>query len=190
MKYAKFISETEISYPNASDFPGIINPLANDALMRDNGYYPLIGEPESREGFTAVPAHFEFVSKTKIVERSRQVEITETDDNGECGRHTGWEKYMDTIDDSCIQITEWDYSPIETPETPPAERIYTKLQIRRACRKLGLETLLDSLLESNPQIKNDWQDAQEINLADPVLMDAVNNGIIDASIIEQIAENI
>jgi hypothetical protein len=42
--------------------------------------------------------------------------------------------------------------------------IFTKLQIRRACRALGLEEKLNTLLQSNEIFAADWTDAQDIDL--------------------------
>ena len=52
-------------------------------------------------------------------------------------------------------------------------KIFTKLAIRRACRTLGLENKLDALLESNELFKKDWDDAQEIDLADSITSKAL-----------------
>lgn len=66
----------------------------------------------------------------------------------------------------------------EVIKTP---KIYTKLAIRRACRTLGLENKLDALLESNSLFKKDWDDAQEINLADSITSQALRtNAFTDA----------
>ena len=67
------------------------------------------------------------------------------------------------------------------PEPAPPERtIYTKLAIRRAMRELGIEAKLDALLNSSAQFRADWTDAQEIDLADPVLLAALQAGSITA----------
>lgn len=52
-------------------------------------------------------------------------------------------------------------------------KVFTKLAIRRACRALGLEEKLDTLLASNETFKADWMDAQEIDLADPYTVQAL-----------------
>ncbi len=63
----------------------------------------------------------------------------------------------------------------EQPEQPagPEVKVFTKLAIRRACRKLGLEEKLDNLLNSNATFKSDWTDAQEIDLNDPYTAEAM-----------------
>lgn len=54
--------------------------------------------------------------------------------------------------------------------------IFTKLQIRRACRALGLEEKLNTLLQSNEIFAADWTDAQDIDLQDAVLKQALLMG--------------
>lgn len=84
---------------------------------------------------------------------------------------------------------EHGYTLTERPPMPPIpQTIYTKLQIRRAMRSLGIEERLDALLASSATFAADWADAQEIDLADPVLMDALAAGGITDAEIEQIRE--
>lgn len=54
--------------------------------------------------------------------------------------------------------------------------IFTKLQIRRACRALGLEEKLNTLLQSNEIFAADWTDAQDIDLQDAILKQALLMG--------------
>ena len=53
---------------------------------------------------------------------------------------------------------------------------YSKLEIRRACRALGIETKLNALLEASADFKNDWADAQYVDLTDAVLLEALKAG--------------
>ncbi len=64
---------------------------------------------------------------------------------------------------------------MESGEWVAANKIFSKLQIRRACRSLNLETKLDLLL-GNEIFRKDWNDAQEIDLSDPVLLQALEAG--------------
>lgn len=50
--------------------------------------------------------------------------------------------------------------------------IYTKLEIRRAMRALGNESMLDALI-TNTAFAKDWNDAIEINLSDALVADAL-----------------
>lgn len=54
--------------------------------------------------------------------------------------------------------------------------IFSKLQIRRACRELGIESKLNDLLNSNEIFASDWSDAQDIDLADSILLQALKEG--------------
>lgn len=57
-----------------------------------------------------------------------------------------------------------------------ANTVFSKLAIRRACRALGLEGKLNALLEASEIFRNDWTDAQDIDLSDPVLLQALQAG--------------
>ena len=73
------------------------------------------------------------------------------------------------------------YRPVPEPQT-----VFSKLSIRRAMRSLGIEAKLDALLNASGTFRADWTDAQEIDLADPVLTAALQTGGITAEEIEQI----
>ena len=59
---------------------------------------------------------------------------------------------------------------------PPRQTVFSKLAIRRAMRSLGIEAKLDALLSSSDTFRADWTDTQEIDLSDPVLMEALASG--------------
>ena len=69
-------------------------------------------------------------------------------------------------------------------------KIYSKLEIRRAMRKLGIEDKLNLILNSNEIFKADWTDAQEINLNDQIFIQALNLGGITNQEIQLIIKNI
>lgn len=73
---------------------------------------------------------------------------------------------------------------------PPQQTVFTRLQIRRAMRDLGIEEKLDTLLDSSDTFKKDWNDAQDINLADPVYLQALASGSITEQEIEDIKNQI
>jgi hypothetical protein len=62
------------------------------------------------------------------------------------------------------------------PEPVIPKTVFTKLAIRRTCRTLGLEGKLNALLASSDEFMSDWTDAQDIDLADPVLLQALQAG--------------
>ena len=69
---------------------------------------------------------------------------------------------------------------------PPEQTVFTKLAIRRAMRQLEIESKLDALLNASAQFRADWTDAQEIDLADPVLIAALSAGSITEAEIARI----
>lgn len=73
------------------------------------------------------------------------------------------------------------YRPQPEPQT-----VFTKLAIRRAMRTLGIEAKLDTLLNASDTFRADWTDAQDIDLADPVLAAALQTGGITSEEIGQI----
>ena len=90
----------------------------------------------------------------------------------------GWRDWTDA------EVEEWHRQHPE-PE-PPLPTVFTKLAIRRAMRQLGIEAKLDALLEASALFRADWTDAQEIDLADPVLVEALAAGSITAAEIEAV----
>lgn len=89
----------------------------------------------------------------------------------------------------------YDHNPVPPPPQPepepqPPQTVFTKLKIRRAMRALGLEGQLNAILASDATFAADWADAQEIDLADPVLVEALTAGSITPSEIEAIREEI
>ena len=77
---------------------------------------------------------------------------------------------------------------IEKEFIPTIKTTFTKLEIRRAMRQLGIEDILDQILSENPQLRNDWNDAQEINLDDPLIQEAINNGLISQETLNSIKD--
>ena len=69
---------------------------------------------------------------------------------------------------------------------PPEQTVFSKLAVRRAMRSLGIEAKLDALLNASATFRADWSDAQEIDLADPVLASALAMGGITDEEIESI----
>ena len=72
----------------------------------------------------------------------------------------------------------------------PEQTVFSKLAIRRAMRSLGIEGKLNALLDASDTFRADWADAQEIDLADPVLTAALSTGGIPAEEIERIKATI
>lgn len=74
------------------------------------------------------------------------------------------------------------------PVPDPPQTVFTKLQIRRAMRQLGIEGQLNAILSGNLQFQSDWTDAQDIDLNDSMIQDAIQEGIITQEMIDAIRE--
>lgn len=74
------------------------------------------------------------------------------------------------------------------PVPPEPQTLFTKLQIRRAMRQLGIEDQLNAILSGNFQFQTDWNDAQDIDLNDSLIQDAIQEGIITQEMIDAIRE--
>lgn len=115
----------------------------------------------------------------------------------EQGNITGW-KFNPAEDAEWREANGYTYEtnpvppppppPQPEPEPQPPQTVFTKLKIRRAMRSLGIEAKLDALLAASATFAADWADAQEIDLADQVLVEALTAGSITPSEIEAIRE--
>lgn len=88
----------------------------------------------------------------------------------------------DEIKERYKQVDESDFQ-IQVPHGK-----YTKLQIRRACRELGIESKLNDLLKSNEIFASDWSDAQDIDLEDEILKQALMQGNFTQTDIQNIKD--
>jgi len=78
-----------------------------------------------------------------------------------------WPEYVDNYD--TVQILK--------------NNKFTKLQIRRAMRSLGIEAILDGLL-TNEAFAKDWADAIEIDLSDPLTAQALSYVNVDINAVK------
>lgn len=76
------------------------------------------------------------------------------------------------------------------PQPIPQKTIFTKLQIRRACRALQLQQKLELLLSYNEHFYRDWTDAQQIDFNDELIQQAIQTGIFTAEEIQSIKDAI
>lgn len=74
------------------------------------------------------------------------------------------------------------------PQPIVEETVFTKLQIRHACRALELEQKLDDLISSNERFYHQWTDAQEIDLNDPLISQAIEAGVFTQEEFNQIKD--
>lgn len=93
----------------------------------------------------------------------------------------GWRDWTDE------EIAAWEREhPQPAPPEPPEQTVFSKLAVRRAMRALGIEAKLDAVLAGSETFRADWTDAREIDLADPVLAEALNAGAVTAEELEEI----
>lgn len=102
----------------------------------------------------------------------------------------GYIKYDGNLPITCL--TYKDGKIIENmPQTAQPDKTYTKLQIRRAMRKMDMEYLLDGIISGGyTDFGKDWYDAQDISLTDPTFVEALQKFDINQTMIDQIIENI
>lgn len=201
MQYARSTDNTLV-YPQPGEFPNIPNALSNDALLRRSGYLPLVGEPESREGFTASPARWHMVEQTETRTEPRQafedvvqalpVEGAPEGEEPQTElRVVGQRMVMvDTevkADTSYIQVDEWSYEAV--PEPPPAvlpPARYSKYKIQLATQSRGLWEQVKSAIAS-AGLQDSWanimdiaSDNPELQAALPAIREAFGSDTVDA----------
>lgn len=123
-KYAKYISETQIQFPTAAEFPGIPNWQTHDKKLRDKGYAALEGIPEDRPGFSTVLDRFSLTPKKTTRREKRQVlvedweEDEETHERRKTGEHYEMQEQDIEVDISFITVLEYHYEELPEPEPP------------------------------------------------------------------------
>ena len=108
--------DNTLVYAQDAEFRGIPNWRTNEPAVRRAGYLPVQGEPEQREGYTARPKTWHVVERNKYKEYPTP----------------HW------VDDSYIQIDEWQYDAIPAPEPPPLRRQFSKGELLEALQATGL----------------------------------------------------
>ena len=88
--------------------------------------------------------------------------------------------------DGAVELAEDGVNLI--PAKQKERTVFTKLEIRRAMRSLGIEEKLDTLLSQNETFRKDWQDAREIDLNDEITKIALESGGITENEIFKIRE--
>ena len=80
-------------------------------------------------------------------------------------------------------------TPYVEPPAPP-QTTFTKLQIVRACYRLGVQERLYGLLESSVDFKRQWDAAQEIDTSDAMTQQAIEMANLDiAAVIADIVSH-
>jgi hypothetical protein len=133
-QYAKYISETEIEYPQASAFIGIPNWQNHDVVLRRKGFVPLHDIPESQEGYKTVLDKFSLTEqKITRIEPRREDPVThqpfiedvmeedpETHEMKKVGEQQVTREVPVEFDDSFITVLEYHY--VELPPPPEPEQ--------------------------------------------------------------------
>jgi len=151
--YAREI-ENQLIEPTAAEFAGVPNWQTNEPLLRKRGYLPVVGSAEPREGFVAKPSEWHTVeqSETRIEPRQFEEDVYEPDpETGEPVK-TGTRMVMRDMevefDTSYIQIDDWIYEQIPTPEPPDtterdnAERAIVLSIVKLAQKYYALQDLI------------------------------------------------
>lgn len=93
--------------------------------------------------------------------------------------------YIDIVDGVIIELPV----PNPTDPTDPTDStVFTKIQIRTACRALGLELKLNQLINSDDDFKTFWNDSLEIDLEYPMTKQALKTGTFTVDEIKQIIQ--
>jgi hypothetical protein len=100
----------------------------------------------------------------------------------------GYVKYTGTKD--MLHLKFENDALVELEEVPIMQTVFTKLQIRRAMRKMGIEDKLDAALSGNVEFQKDWNDAQEIDLNDYVFRTALSYYNLEEDFINSVLDNI
>ena len=144
MQYAKIV-DNALQYPSHDEFNGIPNWTSHEPILRSHGYLPLVGTPEDRDGYIAVPDEWHIVQQSETHIEPRR---------GEDGQYHDTEIIQDK---SYIQIDEWRYEPIPAPE-PPVVR-FSKYLIKLACEKRNLWEQVKAAIE----VAGKWESFLLIN---------------------------
>lgn len=198
MRYARETEQHKLEYPDPADFRGIPNWTSHEPLMRSKGWLPLVGEPESRDGYTAEPSQWHTVTQSEVRTEPRQYEedITDIDpETGETvvvGHRTVMRDTEIVLDKSYIQVDAWDYTPIPEPE--PETVRYSKYLIKLACEKRGIWEQVRTAIEQAGKwesfllINDIASDNPELLEAMPLIVRTFGQELVDEVLAESVAE--
>jgi len=129
--------------------------------------------------------------KAELYKRDTEALLFEGIRERELGKPAKWNKYLNrcTKIKALTAIPENDFIDYQDDNIPiDGLSVFSKLAIRRAMRVLGIEDKLKILLQ-NDVFKEDWQDASQIDLNEPLVktalaqldvdVDAIKNQIIN-----------
>lgn len=102
----------------------------------------------------------------------------------------GWMRYDGNKDLNHLRFDNGSIIEIEDQIVEEPKHIFTKLQIRRAMRKLNMEDQLDYILSSSAEVQKDWNDALQIDLYDEVFNEALTLNGLSGDFIQTIIDTI
>lgn len=165
-QYAKYIDEHTVQQPDPNEFRGIPNWQQNEQALRKRHYAPLVGEPEPRVGVTAEPSAFALheQTKTRIEPRPYEVEDFDPETGEKTGTHTEWRDTEITLDDSYIEITAWEYTPIEPPEPAPLPTRFSKGTLLEALMACNLYEQARAIYAADMDLQIAWAGFADIDM--------------------------
>ncbi len=125
-EYAR-IEDDRLVRPSDAEFAGVPNYMTNDTALRKRKYMPLVGEPEERDGYEAVPSSWHTVEAHSSKTERRQVD--------------GSDELVETgvqVDLSYLLVDSWDY--VEAPSEPDHDEtdfIHACAIFRNVCAEIG-----------------------------------------------------
>lgn len=200
MKYARD-NNGVLEYPKASEFVGIPNWWLHDYQLRKKHYMPMMGEPEDREGYEAVPKTWttHVSSSVRMEERQENEDVYEEDpvthERVKTGTRPVMVKKPITVDTSYIQIDTWEYIALPAPDPEPEPVVYySKYQIQLACQRRGLwEDVKDAIV--NAGFQDSWDniirissDNEELKRALPDIKTAFGEKTVEDVLSESVME--
>lgn len=156
-------------YASGEEFRGVPNWDTHSQRCRKAGYFPLEGEPEPREGYTAEPATWHTVEQSETRVEPRQVvvedweEDPETHERRKTGEHTEMRDTEVVFDTSYIQVDAWNYVPIPIPE-PVLPRQFSKGDLLEALMGCGLYDAAKAIYASDLDLQIAWAGFADIDM--------------------------
>ena len=169
--WAKIVNDALV-YASGEEFRGVPNWDTHSQRCRKAGYFPLEGEPEDREGYTAEPATWHTVEQSETRIEPRQVvvedweEDPETGERRKTGEHTEMKDTEVVFDTSYIQVDSWSYVPIPIPE-PVLPRQFSKGDLLEALMGCNLYEQAKAIYAADMDLQIAWAGFADIDMDYP-----------------------
>ena len=177
--WAKIVNDALV-YASGEEFRGVPNWATHEQRCRKAGYFPLVGEPEDREGYTAEPATWHTVTQSETRDEPRREDpvtkepfmedILEPDpETGEM-KKVGERQVTRIVpviyDKSYIQVDSWSYAPIPIPE-PVLPRQFSKGDLLEALQGCGLYDAAKAIYAADIDLQIAWAGFADIDMDYP-----------------------